>query len=363
MIKKILHHINTILTATIIFGLLGSAATAYISPKYLHVLAFSGFLFPFFWVLNLAFVTVNLIRKNWISLAIGLLAGVITFGHVTDLYQITFSSNSPSKTKTTIQIMSFNTRMFDVYKWTGNANTSEEVLDFIRQQNPDVVCFQEFFTDSRNPKYAEHHIIARLNQFQYRHIEYNVIGKNGKKFGQATFSKYPIVLGKPLLFKNSSNFSIQTDIQVNDKTIRIFNNHLESVKLTTRHYQFLDSLTFKPEKSAGIIEIGSKLKTSLNQRAYQAETIALHIKNSPYPVIVCGDFNDTPVSYVYHTMRGELKDCFDEAGTGFGGTYNGKLPSFRIDFIFHDQSFTATKFRTFNVNFSDHFPLMASIEL
>ena len=365
MIKKLLQHIITIITLIIILCLVGSSLTAYISPKYLHFLAFAGFLFPVFWVLNLAMVIFNLANKNYKLFIGGIILCVITLGQISDIYQFGVFSRSDQNDKGVIKVMSFNTRMFDYYGWTGEKNVNEKVFDFIRQENPDIVCFQEFFSYSRKPQFAEHHIISRLNQFPYHHIEYNVTGKNGKRFGQATFSKFPIQLKKALIFENTSNFSIQTDIRVKDKTIRVFNNHLESVRLKTQHYNFLDSINLKSEKEtkAGLIEIFSKLNYALNQRVTQSKTVARHIKNSPYPAIVCGDFNDTPISYVYRTMRGSLKDSYKEAGSGFQGTYNGKLPSFRIDFIFHDAQFSAQEFKTFKKNFSDHYPIMATIKL
>ncbi|MBN2166389.1 MAG: endonuclease/exonuclease/phosphatase family protein [Marinilabiliaceae bacterium] len=365
MLKKLIKNLAAIITFFSVSALLISASTSYINPIYLNVLVFTGFIFPAFWVFNLIVLIFNAIRKYWKLFSLGLITAIITFSQLSHVYQIKGLFEEPQKKDQTIKVMSFNTRMFDYYKWTGNSKTNENVFDFIRKQNPDIVCFQEFFSYDKKEQFAEHHVIARLNQFPYHHIEYNIIAKTGRRFGQATFSKYPIIAKKPLKFEGSSNFSIQTDIKVKDKTIRIFNNHLESIRLKTQHYHFLDSIKLKTdnETKAGLVEIFSKVKNALKQRANQSKTIANHIKNSPYPTIVCGDFNDTPVSFVYHTMKGDLKDSFIEAGEGFQGTYNGKLPSFRIDFIFHDQSFHTYKFKTYKKNFSDHFPIIADIKL
>jgi endonuclease/exonuclease/phosphatase family metal-dependent hydrolase len=365
MLKKFARHVLTITTVFFALSLLASAATVYINPKYLHIFAFGGFAFTALWFINLFFLIFNLLRKRWRAIY-PLIAILLTLGHFINSIQISGIFKSKNfNTDHTLKVMSFNTRMFDYYEWTGKKKINEEVFDFIRKQNPDVICFQEFFSARDKKSYNETHIVARLNQFKYRHIEYNIIRKDGRSYGQATFSKYPIVAQKPLNFRNTNNFSIQTDIRVNNQTIRFFNNHLESVRLKAEHYNLIDSLNFKSdkEKAAGMIEIMSKLRTALAQRASQAETIARHISNSPYPVVVCGDFNDTPVSYVYHTMRGKLSDSFTNAGIGFGQTYNGRLPAFRIDFIFHDKRFETLQYKTFNVKFSDHFPIMATINL
>ncbi|MFT3740793.1 MAG: endonuclease/exonuclease/phosphatase family protein [Breznakibacter sp.] len=367
LFRNIPRHILAIFTVGWAIMLLASALTAYVSPKYLHALAFAGFVFPVLWLLNWVLAVVNLLLRKWRHFAVALGVTLLTWSQWNNVYQTNLSAGQiqDKKPKGAITVMSFNTRMFDYYSWTGRPNVIDEVLDFVRKENPDIVCFQEFFSYDNRMAYADHRIVSRLNGYKYRHIEYNVIGKNGKKFGQATFSKFPIVGQRQITFNNTSNFSIQTDVAVEGKTIRVFNNHLESVRLKAKHYNFIDSINLKSdeERKAGLQEIVFKLNHALAQRAEQAETIARHIANSPYPVIVCGDFNDTPVSYVYHTMRGDLKDAFKEAGRGIGGTYNGKLPSFRIDFIFHDPSFSTTRFQTFKKNFSDHYPILAEIVL
>ena len=362
-IKKLATNTLTLITILIAVLLSCSVLTAYISPKYLNVLAFGGYLFPVLWVLNFVCVVINLLRKNWRRLAVSLFIGVLTYGHLANTYQLNGIWLNEEEVVKPIRILSFNTRMFDYYSWTGKQGINEDVLTFINQKDPDVVCFQEFFTTMNEVGYSENHVIARLKKYPYSHIEYNVTGRKGRKFGQATFSKFPIVGKKFLAFKNTSNFSIQTDVNIHGKVVRIFNNHLESVRLKTKDYNFIDSINIKwdDEGMEGIKLIAWKLQHSFTQRAVQAETIASHVKNSVYPVIVCGDFNDTPVSYVYNTMLGDLEDSYRQAGIGFQGTYNGKLPSFRIDFIFHSDVFNTVKFQKYQVNYSDHFPIMATI--
>jgi endonuclease/exonuclease/phosphatase family metal-dependent hydrolase len=87
------------------------------------------------------------------------------------------------------------------------------------------------------------------------------------------------------------------------------------------------------------------------------------IEQSPYPVIICGDFNDTPSSYTYHQLSEGLIDAFKESGNGIGHTYGGALPSFRIDYILHDERFKSTRFNTIRSKFSDHYPITTSLKL
>ena len=105
------------------------------------------------------------------------------------------------------------------------------------------------------------------------------------------------------------------------------------------------------DEVAGSISILRKLKSAFVKRAKQVDALHEYISKSPYPVILCGDFNDTPTSYTYHTVRGGLRDAFVDSGTGMSGTYAGKLPSFRIDYILYDK-----KFKSFKIFFSNFFP-------
>ncbi len=275
------------------------------------------------------------------------------------------SINDESTLLKPLKVMSYNTRMFDYYNHSGIEGAPDEVFKFILQQNPDVVCFQEYFTSLKKNEYTPTQIIARFRQYGYRHIEYLKPRTGNTGYGLATFSKYPITNTGAIRFEKSNNQAIYSDIDVNGTKVRVFNNHLESIGFKDGDLSVLDTLDFRMNEyqRRGLRNISQKLTRAFAMRSNQAEALARHISNSPYPVIVCGDFNDTPVSYVYRTMRGSMKDAFREAGVGFGGTYNGRLPSFRIDYIFYSPQFQAYNFKRFPIKYSDHFPIMVTIDL
>jgi len=275
------------------------------------------------------------------------------------------SINDESTLQKPLRVMSYNTRMFDYYNHSGIDGAPDEVFKFILQQNPDVVCFQEYFTSLKKSEYTPTQVIARFRQYGYRHIEYLKPRTGNTGYGLATFSKYPITNTGAIRFEKSNNQAIYSDIDVNGTKVRVFNNHLESIGFKDGDLSVLDTLDFRMNEyqRRGLRNISQKLTRAFAMRSNQAEALARHITNSPYPVIVCGDFNDTPVSYVYRTMRGSMKDAFREAGVGFGGTYNGRLPSFRIDYIFYSPQFQAYNFKRFPIKYSDHFPIMVTIDL
>ena len=99
------------------------------------------------------------------------------------------------------------------------------------------------------------------------------------------------------------------------------------------------------------------------QRAYQVDMLSEHIESSNYPVIVCGDFNDTPVSYTYRKLKSGLKDAFITAGTGLGTTYRGLVPYMRIDYIMHSGEFRAKHFQIRKVEWSDHYPVVTQFTI
>lgn len=363
--NKVARSLVFILNLAVLLLLVLSYLGSFISPVHINFLSFLTFGFPLFWLLNLFFAIFWLIKKRKRSF-ISVLLVVVTWQQWLAVFQISGVSDKEAKElKNPLTVMSYNVRMFDKYLWTKDKKTPEKIYEFIKNENPDVLCIQEFYINNKQKQYSENNILSKFKQYKYKHLEYNIETNSGKKYGLATFSKFPIIDKKPLFFKNTTNFSIQTDIKVNGKNIRIFNNHLESIRLQRENYNFIDSLEFKndEERKRGIIEIFHKLNNAFSNRSYQAQTIGRHIENSPFPTIVCGDFNDTPVSYVYKQVKGKLKDSFIESGQGFGGTYNGNLPSFRIDFIFYDKTFESYNFSRYKVNYSDHYPIKTLLEL
>lgn len=345
-------------------ALLLSAANAYISPAKVSLLAFASFAFPVLWILNLVLFLIWLIKKKWQAIFL-FVTLTVTFNHWSNVFQWNGRQADDAVEKRALSIMSFNVRMFDYYNWLGRDNVEQEILMFVQQQSPDILCIQEFFSFNGEQRFTQNNIIAQLGKYPFHHIEYAKIWRNGRSFGLATFSKYPIVGRDVIKFKNTTNFSIQTDVTVRGTKIRIFNNHLESIRFQTKHLNFIDSINYKSDKEwrEGVSNIVHKMNTAFRVRSKQAAVVAKKIQDSPFPVIVCGDFNDTPVSYVYQQIRGKLKDAFVESGKGFGGTYNGPLPSYRIDFIFHSPQFQSFGFMRHKEDLSDHYPISCLIDL
>lgn len=363
--KRLFYSISVLLVLTPALLLLGSIGTAYVSPAKINVLAFAGFGFTLLWLLNLVLALWLLIRRSfWII--IPLLALAASWSHWNNTFQISSrSTNHPEELGQTLKVMSYNTRMFDYYGHSGLEGTPQRTYDDILRQGADLLCFQEYYTNLNKKDFTPTAIAAKFRGYPHKHIHYATTHQQNTGYGLAIFSKYPLVDQGVIPFEHSRNMAIYADVKVGETTIRVFSVHLESIGFQDNDLNVLDSLDFRMTESQkqGLVNISRKLTRAFKMRSSQAETLARHIKNAPYPVIVCGDFNDTPVSYVYRTMRGKLKDAFVESGSGFGATYNGRLPSLRIDYIFHDPAFKSWNFETLPLPYSDHHPIMTTLDL
>ena len=254
--------------------------------------------------------------------------------------------------------------LFDLYNWSKNAQTRNIILTNLAEENPDILCLQEFYTSEEKGDFNNIDTVTHLLNTKNSHVEYTITLRGNDHWGIATFTKYPIIKkGKIEFNTRSNNLCIYTDVVIKTDTVRIYNMHLQSISFTKADYKFMDQIQTdsidtkdEVEKSKGILR---RLKRAFVKRATQAEIIATHIETCPYKVILCGDFNDTPASYVYNTIRGNLKDAFIESGSGFEQTYAGKFPRFRIDYILHSKEFNSKNYHHISETLTDHYPVVS----
>ncbi len=357
LLKKILLYVNIILAVLLVFSYL----SGYISPAKFWPLAFAGLAYPYLLLVNFLFLMFWLFfRKKY--LWISLLAIITGWNTMRSFVQIDPGSKKPNKEKylpeQSIKILTFNVRAFNLYDWANNPSAREEIFDFISREDPDVLCLQEYYAEE-NGRFTGEDLLKKLSPFKYRHIRYTLGEEQKAHYGIATFSKSPVTGKGSIQFENTLNICIYTDILVAEDTLRIYNNHLQSINLQERNYDFIDSLKlrYNEDQITEIRDISSRLKKAFQKRAVQVNYISGHIKETHYPVVVVGDFNDTPASYAYRTMSKGLKDAFILSGSGFGRTYHGKFPSFRIDYILHSEALGSCCYERTKLLVSDHFPL------
>ena len=268
-----------------------------------------------------------------------------------------------------LRVMSWNVEHFDILEHKTHPEGKDEMTRLINLYNPDIACFQEM-VGSDSIEQAINYIPYFLRQLNMADYFYSYNRKldfdNNHHFGVITFSKYPIVFKKTVSYPPNDYNSIfqYIDILKENDTFRVFNLHLQSLKFSNRNLQYIDDPSIKDEQdlenSKNII---SKFKKGFLKREIQSNRIKEEINKSPYPVIVCGDFNDVPNSYSYNTIGKGLNNAFAEKGTGIGRTYNGISPTLRIDNIFADTRFSITQYIRIQKKLSDHFPIIADMYL
>jgi len=329
LIDKFIAIINSLVAIALFISFL----SYYISPNSISIVSFISLTVPVLIIINFIFViywVVKLKRQFLISTIILLLG----FQHVTKLYS--FEEKKVLLTSD-LKIMSYNVRMFNIYNWIDEENLDQKIYDFINEKQPDILCLQEF-----NPT-------VKLGfNYSYKYIK---ASKKSKVFGQAIFSNYKIINTGSLNFPNSGNNAIFADIIKNNDTIRVYNVHLES-------------LSINPKKDYFNQENSEKLKIrvekAFKKQANQTELIVKHQEKTTYKSVICGDFNNTAFSWVYNKLKKGKNDAFEVAGKGFGKTYNYTFPM-RIDFILTDEEIEINNFKTFDVFYSDHYPIMTRL--
>jgi endonuclease/exonuclease/phosphatase family metal-dependent hydrolase len=333
-------------------------------------MALFGLAYPYILILNIIAVFFwLLVRKGEFLLSfVIILIGwnfIIRVVHIPfHFHKITEPAASVSSQINQLKIISFNVRDFNLYNWTNNLNTEQEIIDFLKLQKADVICLQEYFT-RESGKISRRDLLRQLSGTPYTHVYY-LSGKNKMyKHGIAIFSALPIIEKGVLLFENSRNVGIYADFLMNKDTVRIYNYHLQSIRFIKRNYDFIDTAKFEysDKQVDEIKDISEKLHDGFIKRARQADMITASMERCKYPKILCGDFNDTPISYAYQKISRHMKDAFIECGRGFGQTYRGVFPSFRIDYVLFSKEFECSGFSTLDRKLSDHFPLIAELRL
>ncbi|MCB8963795.1 MAG: endonuclease/exonuclease/phosphatase family protein [Bacteroidales bacterium] len=354
MIRKILH--NLLLIGNIFFalGLLASYLSVYVSPADFWLPAIVGLLYPFLLIINIGYFVYWVFRWRWLF-AISLIAIVLGVNHLNAFIQLPFG-RAKKVARVDLKVLSYNVNLFKLYSWAKGDPTYGSILNYINKENFDVVCLQEFYV--RSDKFTEAQ--ARRMLGMNSHVEY-ILKRKQSAYGLAIFSKYPIVDTGEILFENSFNSCIYADILVAGDTVRVYNNHLQSLRLKERNFNFLLKSEFRNEsnKYNELKDILTRMHNAFEKRAQQVDKIVKHIDGCKYPIILCGDFNDSPVSYTYKELTHRLNDSFKEGGVGFVYTYAGLWPSYRIDYILHSPSFEAVNFYSPRINYSDHYPVVA----
>ena len=313
---------------------------------------------PFVIVANLVFIFIWLLWRSW-NLLFSL--GIVLLGYTFINRTYRFENEINLKhNPNAISILSYNVMYFDIGSYVNEQKKENalNLLKYVKILDADIKCFQEFYNWDEFKDFRTIQFMKRRNSY-YTYMFSTPNNDNGQgEIGLAIFSKYPIINKQEKYWKINNNGLLAADIVINQDTIRVINVQLKSMGV--RVDKLINARNNEKVAKKEANTIFHQLKSGFEQRAIQVKELEDWIQESPYPVIVAGDFNELPYGYAYGRVRKYLANAFENAGNKFGFTYNRRPKYLRIDNQFYDtKSFTINGFRTYDdIPYSDHYPIV-----
>lgn len=332
-----------------------------VNPDKWSFLALFGLGFPLTAIINMLFAAYWIYRKKWFFLLSFAFIALFWTMH-SHWFQFPNSSNNIAGGK----LMSYNVRIFDLYEWHNKkGETKNQMLNLFATENPEVICFQEYMVNANDSTNLWSDTLK--NKLGFTHQALSLIKPEGKaaRYGLATFSKHPVKsIQSMTLHPDGMPFAQVVDIKTHKGNfLKVINVHLASIHFKDEDYRFIKNLKEQENLTHGGIQIINRLLQAFEIRAQQVALIKQAINNSPYPTVVVGDFNDSPVSYTYSQLSENMQDAFMVSGSGTGTTYTGDFPSFRIDYILHSNNIKSANFTIIKKELSDHYPITVELDV
>lgn len=341
-------------------AMLVSGYSDHLHPEQFSLLAVSGIVFPFLVVVNLAFVVIWVFvgwRKLWIPV-VGL---TLAYVPIRIYFPLNPQTEPPDDA---IKVLSYN-----VLGFSGNHiydNGTDTICSYLEQQQADIVCLQE----DQEGRYVTRKRMEEL--FAHNQVVSIESEKSKGKCSVGVHSRFPILHHETIDSASSTGSGGAAAFWLKNgaDTIAVIVCHLESFHFDEgdreRYKQMLKGEMGRDSVKNETHFIVSKLRKTQKEHAPQAEAIADYISKLPphYPVIVCGDLNDTPISYARRTIATGLTDCFVEAGRGLGLSYNQKGFNFRIDHVMCSAHFKPVRCQIDSkMDASDHYPVLTWLKM
>ena len=373
LLRLIFHSVLSAATLFILIIYILSAFSDHVDPRQFHYISYLGIGYHLALIASLIWVVAMLALRRWKLSLVMVVALLISHEQISRYFPMNlFEPEIEVKGKSdTLRVMTYNTCI------SGQAHLSRikeniPVLDVIRESKADIVCLQEYaFSLSKKGHTQEEMRKSLAKNYPY----YDFMPNSGSRaLGIALFSKYPIKKKKRIDEAGKGYVSsMYYELDVNGRQIALVNNHLHSNNIAVKDRELYDEMIEKLEADSAKIErfrtgILRSLGKAYISRARQSNLIRSFIdeetKGKDMTLLVCGDLNDTPISYCYRTMRGNLSDTWQDAGFGAGTTFNKYHLWFRIDHIFHSSDLQPLDIKVMkDVECSDHYPVIATFVL
>ena len=319
------------------FLLLISFILPYLPPKNFPTLSLLSLVVSLLIILNIFFAlywAIQFRRRFLVSFTVLL----ISYFYFNVFYEVS-SEGDASQYKNTLNVLSYNVRLFNAYEKKPETDASEIISEILTEENPDVVFVQEYYKPNK----------IDFSAYPHKYVHFK---SEKAKLGHAFFSKYPLVNTGAFDFEETYNNTLYADVVKGTDTIRIYNVHLQSLGIIPRVSFLQDSDNEKLRK---------RVSKAFEKQQSQVEAILEHKEKTKHPVIICGDFNNTPFSYSYRKLKDGMQDAFRERGNGLGTTFKFEKFPMRIDYIFASEGLDVISFESMEKTFSDHYPVRATV--
>lgn len=291
------------------------------------VLIIINIIFAIFWVIQF--------KKRFL---VSLTVLAFSYFYFNVFYEVSAEGDA-SQFENSLSVLSYNVRLFNAYESNPKTDATTVFSEILTQQDPDILCIQEYYRGNT----------IDFSTYPHKYVHFR--NKNAK-LGHAIFSKYPLVNTGAFDFKHTGNNTLYADVLKNKDTVRIYSVHLQSLGIIPR-VSFL-------QKSDNE-KLRQRLSRGFGEQQLQIEAILEHKKSTDHPVLICGDFNNTPFSYIYRQVNNTMNDAFRERGNGLGTTFKFESFPMRIDYIFASPALEVLSFKTLTNTFSDHFAIKATV--
>ena len=321
------------------FLLLISFILPYLPPKSFPTLSMLSLIVPLIIILNIIFAlywAIQLRARFFLSFIVLF----ISYFYFNVFYEMSAEGDA-SQYKNTLSVLSYNVRIFNGYEKNPDLKTKgiEIMTEILKEKDPDIVCIQEYYRFNK----------IDFSAFPYKYIHYR---HPRSEVGYAYFSKYPLVNTGGFDFKDSGNNTLYADVVKGEDTIRVYNVHLQSMGIMPRVSYLKDT---DKEK------LRERISSAFENQQIQIKAILKHQNSTNHPILVCGDFNNTPYSYSYRMLKNDMQDSFRDRGNGLGTTFEFDSFPMRIDYILGSKDLDFLTFETIDKTFSDHRAIMATV--
>lgn len=319
----------------------------FFDPRNHTVIPYIGLLLPPLLVINIINCIYSVMTKRYILMGIVVLSFIFGFWGAGYKFSNFFNSSEDTLGYKNIRVMTFN--IGENNKGNNSLENLKQVIQFIKSQDIDVLCIQEYPTNNETDELLKQY----LNFMPF----YTFTENSNQYLRVAIFSRFPILNIKHFLFQDSRNSAISAHLKINDKVIKLLCAHLQTTNYNQRHIHSIYTI------SNTIYQTITKMNENRKLRAQQADLLKEEIESNSLPLIFCGDINDTPASYTYRQISKNLKDGFKECGSGVGYTYRGFSKLLRIDHILYSDEFSGIRYWSPDRDFSDHNPVIMDLVL